>query len=49
MENQLTIKFNDKDYTLIYNEQSGYYEIDLQAPNLGGVYDIDITFRNIFG
>ena len=49
MENQLTIKFNDKDYTLIYNEQSGYYEIDLQAPNLGGVYDIDITFRDIFG
>lgn len=49
MENQLTIKFNDKDYTLIYNEQSGYYEKDLQAPNLGGVYDIDITFRDIFG
>ena len=49
MENQLTIKFNGKDYTLIYNEQSGYYEIDLQAPNLGGVYDIDITFRDIFG
>ena len=49
MENQLTIKFNNKDYTLIYNEQSGYYEIDLQAPNLGGVYDIDITFRDIFG
>ena len=49
MENQLTIKFNDKDYTLIYNEQSGYYETDLQAPNLGGVYNIDITFRDIFG
>lgn len=49
MENQLTIKFNNKDYTLIYNEQSGYYEIDLQAPDVGGVYDIDITFRDIFG
>lgn len=49
MENQVTIKFNNQDYNLIYNSQSGYYEIDLQAPEIGGVYDIDITFRDIFG
>ena len=49
MENQVTIKFNNQDYNLIYNSQSGYYEIDLQAPDVGGVYDIDITFRDIFG
>ena len=49
MENQVTINFNNQDYNLIYNSQSGYYEIDLQAPDVGGVYDIDITFRDIFG
>ena len=49
MENQVTIKFNNQDYNLIYNSQSGYYEIDLQAPEIGGVYEIDITFRDIFG
>ena len=49
MENQVTIKFNNQDYNLIYNSQSGYYEIDLQAPDVGGVYGIDITFRDIFG
>ena len=49
MENQVTIKFNNQDYNLIYSSQSGYYEIDLQAPDVGGVYGIDITFRDIFG
>ena len=48
MENQVTIKFNNQDYNLIYNSQSGYYEIDLQAPDVGGVYDINVTFRDIF-
>ena len=49
MENQVTIKFNNQNYNLIYNSQSGYYEIDLQAPDAGGAYDIDITFKDIFG
>ena len=49
MENQVTINFNNQDYNLIYNSQSGYYEIDLQAPAVGGVYDINVTFRDIFG
>ena len=49
MENQVTINFNNQDYNLIYNSQSGYYEIDLQAPDVGGVYDINVTFRDIFG
>lgn len=48
MENQVTINFNNQDYNLIYNSQSGYYEIDLQAPDVGGVYDINVTFRDIF-
>lgn len=28
----LTIEYQGTEYTLIYNEQSGYYEIELQAP-----------------
>lgn len=30
--NQLTITFNNQQYIVNYNAQSGYYEIDLQAP-----------------
>lgn len=29
----LTIEYNENSYTLAYNEESGYYEIELQAPN----------------
>ena len=39
----VTIHFNNKDYTLIYNEETGYYEIDLEAPEKAGAYPIDIT------
>lgn len=48
MGNQVTIRFNNQNYNLIYNSQSGYYEIELKAPNEGGVYDIDITFKDLF-
>ena len=34
-KNQLTITFNNQQYVLTYNEQSGYYEIELTAPETG--------------
>ena len=43
---ELTINFNGQDYIAIYNEQSGYYEIDLQAPLTGGIYNADVNFVN---
>ena len=40
------VTFNNKEYELIYNEQSGLYEIELEAPDAGGVYNAEITFKD---
>ena len=48
MKNQLTITFNNQQYILNYNAQSGYYKIDLQAPSSGGIYEVDISFTDLF-
>lgn len=45
---ELRVTFNEEEYTLTYNSQSGYYEIELQAPNIGGIYDADIEFTDLF-
>lgn len=47
-KNQLILTFNGEDYVASYNKQSGYYEIELTAPNKGGIYNADITFKDIF-
>lgn len=47
-KNQLILTFNGEDYVASYNKQSGYYEIELTAPNKGGIYNADITFTDIF-
>ena len=39
--------FNNKEYELIYNEQSGFYEIELETPQVGGVYNAEITFKDL--
>ncbi len=40
------VTFNNKEYETIYNEQSGLYEIELEAPDAGGVYNATITFKD---
>lgn len=45
----LTISFNENDYIAFYNEQTGYYEIELTAPEAGGVYEADITYIDTAG
>ena len=30
------VTFDNKEYELIYNDQSGMYEIELEAPKVGG-------------
>ena len=45
----LTIKFNGNNYNAIYNEQTGYYEVDLTAPVAGKVYKADITYTDLLG
>lgn len=40
------VSFNDKEYELIYNKQSGLYEIELETPKNGGVYNAEISFKD---
>ena len=49
MENQVTVNFNNQSYIATYNPQSGYYELELTAPDTGGVYVADVDFTDIFG
>ena len=40
------VTFNNNEYELIYNKQSGLYEIELEAPKNGGVYNAEVTFKD---
>ena len=40
------VTFNNNEYELIYNEQSGLYEIELEAPKIGGLYNAEITVND---
>lgn len=46
--NEMTIRFNGQDYIAIYNSQTGYYELELTAPQTGGIYNADITFSDFW-
>lgn len=46
---EMTIKFNEQDYLAVYNEQTGYYETNLIAPEIGGIYNTDIRFTDFVG
>lgn len=48
-KNQLIVTFNNQDYVALYNNQSGYYEIQLTAPNEGGIYEADIKYTDLYG
>lgn len=47
MSNKTIINFNGKDYIATYNKDSGYYELEVQAPDTGGVYDTVIKFTDL--
>ena len=44
----MTITFNGADYIATYNQQTGYYELNLQAPETGGIYSADISFNDLW-
>ena len=46
---QVTINFNNQNYIMTYNPQSDYYELELTAPETGGVYTANVEFTNLFG
>lgn len=43
----LGVVFYNKGYELTYNEESGYYEIELDAPIEGGIYNANIVFQDL--
>ena len=46
---QVTVNFNNQNYIMTYNPQSNYYELELTAPETGGVYTANVEFTNLFG
>lgn len=46
--NEMKVKFNEQYYIAKYNEQTGYYELELQAPLTGGIYNATINFTDLF-
>ena len=46
--NNMTVTFNGQTYTVVYNSQSGYYELELTSPSTGGIYQANIEFTDLF-
>lgn len=46
---EITVIFNKESYTLTYNPQTDYYEKDLTAPEVGGIYEVEARFTDLFG
>ena len=46
---QVTVNFNNENYIATYNCESGYYELELSAPETGGIYNANIQFIDFFG
>ena len=45
MARSVTVKFNDKLYNATYNETTDEYEVELTAPETGGIYNAQIFLR----
>ncbi len=41
------VSFDNIQYELIYNAQSGFYEAEIEAPKNGGVYNAEIIFEDL--
>lgn len=46
---ELFITINGTEYQATYNPQSGFYELELSAPSVGGIYNADISYTDLFG
>ena len=47
-QNQVIVNFNNENYVMTYNEQTGYYELELQAPDVGGIYTAEVSFTDLY-
>lgn len=48
-KNQVIVTFDSQNYVMTYNSQSGYYELEVEAPEIGGIYNAKIAFTDLFG
>lgn len=46
---QVVVNFNNQNYIATYNPQTDYYELDITAPEVGGIYTANVEFTNLFG
>ena len=44
---EVRANFNNKSYKLIFNKQSGFYEAEIKAPSVGGIYNAEIKFEDL--
>ena len=47
-QNQVIVNFNNENYVMTYNNQTGYFELELQAPDVGGIYNAEISFTDLY-
>lgn len=46
---ELTLKFNNQNYVAKLNKETGFYEVEIKAPETGGIYKAEATFTDLFG
>ena len=47
-QNQVIVNFNNENYIMSYNNQTGYFELELQAHDIGGIYNAEISFTDLY-
>ena len=47
-QNQVIVEFNGENYAMSYNNQTGYFELEIKAPDTGGVYDAVVRFTDLY-
>ncbi len=45
---ELKVTFDGKEHSLNFNTKTGYYEIDLKAPTIPNIYNINAKYTNLF-
>ena len=42
----LRVNFNRENYIAKYNTQTGFFEIDINAPEIGGMYEAEVIYKD---
>ena len=47
-QNQVIVEFNGENYVMNYNNQTDYFELEIKAPDVGGIYDAVVRFTDLY-